>query len=162
MLVRPAPVMEQLRGKKVPLAQLKAASSEVRLQFKAGTAGETGIRLTDGKNHLEAFYDHAKQVMVLDLSGLDKEITKGIGKPDGPVSVKPGDLVTLRIFSDRSVFETYANDEIVISSQAFFHDPENLKAELFNRNGATTRITVDAWEMGSLMWSKYDPAKCQK
>jgi len=71
-------------------------------------------------------------------------------KPRAPVSVKPGDTVTLRFFADRSVFELYANDEVVISNAGFFADPENLKAELFQRGGAAAEVKVEAWAMNPL------------
>jgi len=151
MFARPDPSLEKLRGDKVTLDQLKAASSEVKLTFKAGGTGETGIRLTDGKNHIDAFYDHAKSEIALDLTGLDEAITKARGKPRGTVTVKPGDTVTLRLFSDRSVFELFANDEIVLSSQAFFHAPENLRAELLLAD--SSKPAVEAWELNPLHWS---------
>jgi len=157
MLVRPDPSLEKLRGPQVALDKLKAASSEVKLTFVAREAGQTGIRLTDGKNQLDAFYDHAKREIAFDLSGLDESITKAKGKPGGPVTVRPGEQITLHFFSDRSIFELYANDEVILSSQAFFHDPENLRAELIQRGGAAAEVAVEAWEMEPLKWTAYKP-----
>ena len=157
MLFSPDPSLEKLHGPQVALDKLKASSSDVKLTFVAGEAGQTGIRLTDGKNHLDAFYDHAKRQIAFDFSGLDESITKAKGKTGFPVTVKPGDTVTLRFFSDRSIFELYANDEVVLSSQAFFHDPENLRAELIQRGGAAAEVAVEAWEMEPLKWTAYKP-----
>jgi hypothetical protein len=66
--------------------------------------------------------------------------------------VKPGDTVTLRFFSDRSVCELYANDEAAISNAASFYNPDNLKAAAMHRNGPEIPLTVDGWEMGALKW----------
>jgi sucrose-6-phosphate hydrolase SacC (GH32 family) len=180
--VRPSPALEKLRAKHlhriiepgaalklVTLDDFRAAASEVQLAFQAGTDGETGIRLTDGTKSLEARYDHRRREVQLDLTALSPaakaKANAGTGG-DGsrlsenrasirraPLPMKPGEPVTLRLFSDRSIFEIYANDELVISTAAFFHDPENLKARLFDRNGSKTQLTVDAWEMQPLAWS---------
>lgn len=150
MLVSPDPSLEKLRGGKRPLADLRAASSEIRLAFPAGEIGTTTIRITDGNNHLDAFYDHAKRQIGIDFSRLDDKITRFRGTPRGPVSMKTGDTVTLRFFADRSVFELFANDEVALSSQAFFHDPENLRAEIVQTGGA--EATVEAWEINPLQW----------
>lgn len=158
LVFRPSPAIEKLRGNPVPLETLKAASSEIRLTFPAGERGETGIRLSDGKWFLEAFYDHASREICLDFSGLSKALSVRAGvKPRAPVSVPPGDTVTLRFFADRSVFELYANDEVVISNAGFFSDPENLKAKLFQRGGAAAEVKVEAWEMEPLKWTTYKP-----
>jgi len=157
MLVRPAAAMEKLRGKPVPLEQLKAASAEIQSRFKAVTVGETGISLTDGRSSILAFYDHAKQELVLDFTGLDPKLSSRRDVYRAPVTVKPGGTVTLRFFSDRSIFELYANDEVVISQAGFFADPENLKAELLQRGGTAAEVSVDAWEMNPLKWSVYKP-----
>jgi len=154
MLVRPAAAMEKLRGKQVPLEQLKAASSEIQLRFKAEAAGESGLRLTDGKSSILAFYDHAKQESVLDFTGLDPKLTSRRDVYRATVTIKPGEQVTLCFFSDRSIFELYANDEVVISQAGFFADPENLKAELLQRGGAAAEVAVEAWEMNSLKWEQ--------
>jgi len=153
ILVRPAAAMETLRGKAVPLENLKAASAEIQLRFQAGTSGETGIRLTEGKNSILAFYDHEKKELVLDFTDLDPSLTARCGTYRAPVNVKPGETVTLRVFSDRSIFELYANDEVAISQAGFFADPEDLKAGILDRNDAKTRIGVNAWEMESLKYS---------
>lgn len=112
MLVRPDSRMEQLRGKPVSLEKLKAASSEIQLQFKAGTVGETGIRLTDGQGSILAFYAHSNKELVLDYTGLSPALTSRREVYRAPVTVKPGEQVTLRFFSDRSIFELYATVEL--------------------------------------------------
>lgn len=152
MLVRPDPSLEKLRGAPTVLDKLKAASSEIKLTFAAGETGQTGIRLGDGRNHIDAFYDHAEREIAFDFSGLDERITKNKGKPRGPVTVKLGGTVTLRLFSDRSVVELFANDEVALSSQAFFHDPENLRAEIVPTGGAEAKPAVEAWEINPLQW----------
>jgi sucrose-6-phosphate hydrolase SacC (GH32 family) len=155
LLFRPAPALEKLRGKHFrPLVGMQAAQSEVRLQFTAAEQGETGVRLADGRNHLDAYYDHAKRELVLDCAAMPRELSFRVGSAArGPVNVKPGDTVTLRFFSDRSVFEIYANDEVVISNAAFFHNPDSLKAAALHRKGPKIPLTVDGWEMTPLEWS---------
>ncbi len=88
------------------------------------------------------------------FSGLSKALSVRAGvKPRAPVTVARGAPVTLRFFAGRSVFELYANDEVVISNAGFFADPESLKAKLFQRGGAAVQVSVEAWEMEPLKWS---------
>ena len=167
MLVRPADALEKLRGEKVALEQLRAASSEIRLAFPAAAKGVTGIRLGDGRLALEARYDHAAQQVQLDLRGMAAKPDASTleDRDDGsgsrlsvkraevlsaPLPVPAGETVTLRFFSDHSVFELYANDELVISAVGFFSEPEKLKARLISPGVAAD---VEAWEMKPLQWS---------
>lgn len=155
LLFRPAGALEKLRGKQFrPLTGMNAAQCEVRLQFTAAEQGETGIHLTDGRNHLDAYYDHAQRELVLDCTAMPRELSFRVGSAArGPVNVRPGEPVTLRFFSDRSVFELYANDEVVVSSACFFHEPDKLKVAALHRNGPKIPLTVEGWEMQPLRWS---------
>jgi sucrose-6-phosphate hydrolase SacC (GH32 family) len=154
LLFRPAPALEKLRGKHATrLTEINGAQCEVQLKFTAAEQGETGVRVTDGRHHLDAYYDHAKREIVLDFTAMPRELSFRVGTASrGPVNVKPGDTVTLRFFSDRSVFELYANDEAAISNAASFYNPDNLKAAAMHRNGPEIPLTVDGWEMGALKW----------
>jgi sucrose-6-phosphate hydrolase SacC (GH32 family) len=155
LLFRPADALEKLRGQHFrPLTEMNAAQCEVRMQFIAAEKGETGVRLTDGQTQLDAYYDHAKRELVLDTTAMSKALCFRSGIVyRGPLRVKPGESVTLRFFSDRSVFELYANDESVISGAFFFHHPDKLKAAAMHRKGSPISITVDGWEMQPLKWS---------
>lgn len=192
MLLRPSPAMDQLRSKHFSrtlapgaamrtlfLEELRAASAEVRWQFAPAASGATGIRLSDGVGHLEAYYDHVTREVVLDPSGM-AATARGGGEAAGdngdgsrlsaragrvlraPVSVPPGQPVTLRFFSDRSIFEIYAQDEVVISHVGFFAHPEALRAAVFDRSGSPLTVSVDAWEMKSLEWSNQVPSESGK
>lgn len=66
-----------------------------------------------------------------------------------PITTEVGKPITLRFFADRSIFEIYANDEIVISAAAFFDDPASLKLQITSE----APVTLDAWEMKALEWS---------
>jgi beta-fructofuranosidase len=183
LLVRPSPSLEKLRakhlhhvvesgtaGKIITLEDFRAASSEVQITFQAGDGGDTGIRLTDGTTSLEARYDHAAGEVQLDLTGMrgknpastleDVEDRSGsrlranrASLLRAPLPVKRGQAVALRLFSDRSVFEVFANDEIVISAVVFFQNPGILKVSILDSRGSKTPITVEAWEMQPLKWS---------
>lgn len=152
LLFRPAPALEKLRGKHATqLTEINGAQCEARLQFTAGEKGETGIRLTDGHSHLDAYYDHASRELVLDTSAMPTALCFRSGKIyRGAASIKPGEQVTLRFFSDRSVFELYANDEAVISGAFFFRQPDKLKAAALHRKGPKPPIAVEGWEMNSI------------
>lgn len=152
LLFRPAPALEKLRGKHAtPLTEINGAQCEARLQFTAGEKGETGIHLTDGHSHLDAYYDHASRELVLDASAMPTALCFRSGKIyRGAANIQPGEQVTLRFFSDRSVFELYANDEAVISGAFFFRQPDKLKVAALHRKGPKTPIAVEGWEMNSI------------
>lgn len=157
LLFRPADALEKLRGRHFSrLAEMNAAQCEVRMQFTAAERGETGVHLTDGQTHLDAYYDHAKRELVLDTTAMSKALSFRSGTVyRGPLRVKPGEPVTLRFFSDRSVFELYANDESVISGAFFFHHPDKLKAAAMHRDGPVIPVAVEGWEMTPLTWSAH-------
>jgi beta-fructofuranosidase len=149
LLPRPSPSLEKLRARHVhhditsttfTLENFAAASSETRLQFNRASIT---LRLSDGTRHLEARYDQAKSEMTLDLAKFGQGIRRA------PVTPQPGQPITLRFFADRSIFELYANDEVVISAAAFFTDPAALQIQIT----ADAPVTLDAWEMKPLEWS---------
>lgn len=160
LLFRPAPALESLRGKHANrLTGFNGSQCEVRLQFTAGEQGETGVRAADGRTHLDAYYHHAKRELVLDCSAMPVGLSFRSGKIyRGPANIKPGDSVTLRFFSDRSVFELYANDEVAISGAFFFHDPERLTVAALHRKGPSIPLTIEGWEMRPLTWTSWTPS----
>lgn len=152
LLPRPSPSLEKLRGKQVhhdltsgsfTLGNFAAASSEIRLQ----TTSAVTLRLSDAKHHLEVRHDPTKHEIILDLAKFNQGIRRA------PITAELGKSITLRFFADRSIFEIYANDEIVISAAAFFDDPASLKLQIT----ADSPVTLDAWEMKALEWSTLKP-----
>jgi sucrose-6-phosphate hydrolase SacC (GH32 family) len=152
LMQSPAPELEKLRGKALPLSEdlalkdagrviegVRGDTLEIRAVFKPGDAKAFGLRVRrsdDGKNAVTIRCD-GKQ---LDVAG-----TK--------VPLKAADASEWRVFLDHSVLEVYAGGECV--TRVLYPGKNHLGVEAFAEGGTATLRRLEAWPMRSI-WVKGD------
>ncbi len=131
-------------GKKNLLKEIKCDALELKATFAPGTAKSFGIKLRvsqDGKNCARVWFDTASQTF-----GVDKQVVR---KVEQPSYLKPGEDVTIHIFLDRSIIETFVNG--TAQTARAFPASEALGLEVFSEGGEAKLKSLDVWEMKS-MW----------
>ncbi|MBM3889812.1 MAG: hypothetical protein FJ388_11905, partial [Verrucomicrobia bacterium] len=64
-----------------------------------------------------------------------------------PFALEPGELLTLRVFVDRSVVEVFANDRQAALRRIYPQRPDSVGVSVFANGGAAKVRQVKAWQM---------------
>ncbi len=65
----------------------------------------------------------------------------------GPLELKEEELLTLRVFIDRSILEVFANERLCMTSRIYPTRPDSTRIGLFATGGSATLRSMDAWPM---------------
>ena len=116
----------------------RAASTATRLGLK--------VRVSDDKSQsIRIWYDPASDQFGVDGTVVGGASASGEITRDG----SPGQPITLRVFLDRSIVETYCGGNALTSRS--FADPAALGVDLFAEGGNAVLSSLEVWEMHS-MW----------
>ena len=66
---------------------------------------------------------------------------------EGPLELDPGELLTLRIFLDRSVLEVFANSRQCVTQRIYPTRPDSTGVCLFARGGKARVRSLQAWPL---------------
>ncbi len=121
----------------------------MELQIEPQDAKQVGIKICRSPGCEEetvVFYDAAEQKLKLDTnkSGL-VEGTKKIEA--APFGLKPGEVLTLRVFVDRSVVEVFANERQAAVRRIYPSRPDSVGVSLFANGGEAKVRQITAWQM---------------
>ena len=128
---------------------LHSDSLEMRVLIDPGTATECGVKVRcspDGEEETLIFYDAKEKKLKIDThksSQTDK--TKTV--EGGPFELNEGELLTLRIFIDKSIVEVFANDRQAVMRRIYPSRSDSVDVKLFARGGPCKALLVEAWEM---------------
>ena len=75
--------------------------------------------------------------------------TFGIGDRSQPIDLPMDDVMTLRVFIDRSIIEVYVNGYAM--TFVAYPDPDHQGVRIIKKNPAVNIQSMDIWEMKS-MW----------
>jgi beta-fructofuranosidase len=135
-------------GETKPLNGVAGDSCELAVEIEVGTAQRCGVKVrasSDGQEETLLYYDAAKKELVFDSTRSGKEGRKKI--ESAPFTLKPGELLTLRVFVDKSVVELYANDRQAIGRRVYPTHPDSVGVSVFANGGAAKVRQVKAWQM---------------
>ena len=111
---------------------------EIKLEIEPGTASEIGLRVRrsdDGERYIPIRWDGR-------VLHLDDHV--------GPVGMLEGeDTLRLHVFLDRSVMEVFANDWVCFTN-IIYPPAEDLKVEVYAKDGSATIKSLDIWQMGTI------------
>ncbi len=135
--------------KEVFLPKITGNAIELELQIEPQDAKQVGIKICRSPGCEEetvVFYDAAEQKLKLDTnkSGL-VEGTKKIEA--APFGLKPGEVLTLRVFVDRSVVEVFANERQAAVRRIYPSRPDSVGVSLFANGGEAKVRQITAWQM---------------
>ncbi len=166
LLMSPAPELEALRGAEFRLENVtigpdtpdlltavRGDTLEILLEAEFQSATAVGLKLRCSPNKAEQTvisYDVRRQSLTVDAShsSLDPKL-----QPE-PVTVshplpRPN-LLTLRVFVDRSVIELFADARTCIISRVYPTQPDSTGLRLFTQNGSVTIRRLSVWPMNSI------------
>ncbi|MFO7167823.1 MAG: glycoside hydrolase family 32 protein [Chloroflexota bacterium] len=159
----PAPEVETLRqaharweglalpdGRPVAPDGLRGDRLELLAVIDPGEADAVGLAVRAapvGEERTLLLYERAAGRLVVDRSraSLDPDTARDVRAC--ALALAPGEPLRLRVFVDRSVIETFANERACMASRVYPTRPDALGVELFARGGAARLIALDAWEM---------------
>lgn len=171
MTQQPAPELELLRGeerawKDIALAPgldplavegLSGDTLEMEVVFHLGAArddrdGELGLlvrRSPDGEEVTTIRVDLATETLVVDTLRSSLSSEDWPGEYEIPVDLSGANLLSLRVFLDRSIIEVYANEVAVITARVYptRADATGIAFTAARRPGLIASLRV--WEMGS-------------
>ncbi|MCX6908689.1 MAG: GH32 C-terminal domain-containing protein [Verrucomicrobia bacterium] len=135
--------------KEIVLSKIAGNTIELELQIEPQDAKQVGIKVCRSPDHEEetlVFYDAAEQKLKLDTN--KSSLAEGPKKIEAaPFALKPGELLTLRVFVDRSVVEVFANDRQAALRRIYPMRSDSLGVSVFANGGAAKVRQVKAWQM---------------
>ncbi|MEC7502333.1 MAG: glycoside hydrolase family 32 protein [Planctomycetota bacterium] len=128
---------------------IRGDSLELRVLIDPGSAKECGVKVCcspDGKEETLIYYDKEEKKLKIDTtnSSLKSDIKAIEG---GPFELNQGELLTLRIFIDKSIVEVFANDRQAVMRRIYPSRDDSVDVKLFARGGMCKAILVEAWDM---------------
>jgi len=145
----------------VVLSGVEGKAMEFHAVIEPGSAREVGLcvfRSPDGaeQTRISLFRDtycrfenmHSLQVDV-SLASLRSDVR---ARPPeiGPLKLKEGERLDLRVFIDRSIVEVFANGRQCLTVRAYPEREESKGVSVFARGGKAELVSLDAWRMRSI------------
>lgn len=124
------------------------ARQTVETTFTMPASGQTGLRLGDGENSFDIFVDAEKRQLVFDPRKLPAEahhIPNDKRIFTQPLTAKPGEKITLRVFLDGPLVEVFCND-LDSAQRAWFAEPDGVKASQIGQ----AALISSSWPLGSI------------
>lgn len=132
----------------MPLSSLEDELLELEITVNIGNATQFGVKVNcseDGQEETILMYDASTKEISLDAS--KSSLNYGSRKTEkAPFALKDEELLTLRVFLDRSVIEIYANDRQAIARRVY-PSLGGTGVKLFAKGGNVAVVSVKAWEM---------------
>ncbi len=173
--IEPASELKSLRGKHEALQQLTVTESGITLpkQFRSdcleiiaeidpGSASHVGLKVRasqDGEQTLIG-YDRMDGSLMSDTRQANKNHPaagpgatpnpRNMPLKKAPLNLAPGEPLTLHIFLDASVIETFANGRVAIIDRVYPSGPEALGIALFAQGGSAKVNSLQAWHLNPI------------
>jgi sucrose-6-phosphate hydrolase SacC (GH32 family) len=160
--IRPVEELQQLRcnertvetislepGKEVVLDKIAGNAIELSAEIDPQDAKQCGLKVCrspDGAEQTLVFYDAADRKLKIDVT----KASLGEGPKNieaGPFQLNSGEMLTLRVFVDRSVVEAFANDRQAAMRRVYPTRPDSVGVSLFCHGSAAKVRRLKAWKM---------------
>jgi beta-fructofuranosidase len=131
------------------LEGVRGNSIELAVEMVPDGAGQFGVKVcrsAAGEEETLVYYDAAEKKLAIDT----RRSSLGEGPKSveaGPLELKPGEPLTLRVFVDKSVVEVFANDRQAVMRRIYPTREDSVGVALFSRGGSVEVPSVEAWEM---------------
>ncbi|MEI6219022.1 MAG: glycoside hydrolase family 32 protein, partial [bacterium] len=132
----------------IELKQFGKELLELEIKLVPGAATQCGVKVccsADGQEETSLFYDADGGKLVCDATRASIKIGRRTLE-SGPFTLAAGELLTLRVFVDRSIVEVYANDRQAIA-RAIYPSLGGRGVKLFARGGEANVASVSVWEL---------------
>lgn len=144
----------------VVLYDIAGRSIEIEAVIAPDQAREVGLfvlRSPDGTERTRVSL-YQREGQRPHTSRLQIDISEATGHPDafgrapetGPLSLKAGETLQLRIFLDRSIIEVFANGRQCLTLRAYPQREDSTTVSLFARGGSARLVSLDMWHLRSV------------
>ena len=162
LLMNPPEEIERLRYHGKEMVNLAVASDselvlngiegnslELKIEMKPTVAGQYGVKVRcspDGQEQTLIYYDAIEKMLKVDT------MKSSLGESPrtveaGPLALKSGESLQLRIFVDKSVVEVFANGRQAVMRRIYPTRANSVGVAVFARGGPVTVGALSAWKM---------------
>lgn len=135
--------------KEVLVKGIAGTALELEVQIDVQEARQVGLKVCrspDREEETLIYYDVAQQKLKIDTA--KSSLAEGTKKCEAaPLALRPGELLTLRVFVDRSVVEVFANDRQAALRRIYPMRADSTGVAVFAQGGQATVRQVKAWQM---------------
>ena len=136
-------------GHEIVLEKVTGNTIELEVQIDPQDAKQVGVKVCrspGGEEETPVFYDVAEQTLKIDTT--KSSLGEGSKKTEaGPFALRSGELLTLRVFVDRSVVEAFANERQAVLRHIYPSRPDSLAVSVFAEGGTAKVRQVKVWQM---------------
>ena len=142
--------------------EVRGETLEIETEVEPGEATEFGLRVRKGPSKETVVgIDREKSELFVDRTrsgdtGFDPKFP---GRHTAPMHLADGQLITLRIFVDRSSVEVFGNDGQTVISDLVFPSPTSQGVEFYSKGGEARVVKLDIWNLKSAWEDLARPAK---
>lgn len=146
-----------------PLAGVQGRAMEIDAVIDPKSAREVGLRVLQSPNGEEqttislSMHSYAwpwvsnKRELMIDVSQASLSPEVASRTPEvGPLYLKDGEPLHLRVFVDRSVIEVFANGRQCLTLRAYPTRPDSTGVSVFARGNEARLVSLTAWQMRSI------------
>ena len=136
-------------GTDVPVDDIAGNSLELSIEMAGTDASAYGVKICvspDGHEATSVFYDAQEKLLKVDTRRSGPHDTPKAVEA-GPLELKPGERLKLRVFVDRSVVEVFANGRQAVARRIYPARPDSVGVRLFSRDARAHVHTFEAWEI---------------
>jgi len=133
----------------VPLKDVRGDSMELMIEMTLDSAQQCGVEVcasADGSEKTLVFYDAAEKKLKVDTRKSSLEHGPKVVEA-APFVLRDGEVLTLRIYVDKSVIEVFANDRQAIARRIYPTHQDSVNVSLFSNGGSTRVPIMRAWDM---------------
>jgi len=124
-------------------------SIELCLEISAADARQFGVKVCrspKGEEETPVYYDAIEKKLKVDTG--KSSLAEGPKNVEaGPLELKPGETLKLRVFVDKSVVEVFANGRQAVMRRIYPSREDSVGVSIFSKGGPARVATLDAWEM---------------
>ena len=134
--------------KEVVLDKIAGNTIELLLEIDPQDARQCGVKVCrsrDAEEQTRVYYDAVDRTLTVDVTKAGVEGRKNVEA--GPLTLKPGEPLSLRVFVDKSVVEAFANDRQAVMRRIYPSRPDSIGVSLFSQGGPAKIRIVKAWKM---------------
>jgi beta-fructofuranosidase len=131
------------------LSNISGNSIELYVEMDIQKAKQAGIKVCaspDAREQTLVYYDAAEKMLKIDTT--KSSLGEGSKKIEaGPLELKTGEPLRLRVFVDKSVVEVFANDRQAVMRRIYPTRKESMGVVLFSKGGSTSLTRLQKWDM---------------
>ncbi len=133
----------------VLLKDIQGNSIEIMMEMLPKDAKQFGVKVCaspDGREETLIYYDANDMKIKVDTK--KSSLIEGRKKIEGgPLKLKQGEPLKLRIYVDKSIVEVFANDRQAVARHIYPSQKDSVNVVVFSKGGSTKIRKIQAWDM---------------